>query len=454
MPEAVIYQAVNPFRAATAALRRTDPWRLHGRVASLAGLQLTLEGLAPWLQVGARLRLEPPGHPPVPVEVVGFDAGCATALACGPVEGIAPGTPAILAPAAGLAVDDSWLGRVLDPGGQPMDGRGPLRPGPLLRPLRAPPPPAGQRARLGPRLDLGVRALDAFATCRRGQRLGLFAASGIGKSTLLAMLAAGAGCDVVVLALVGERGRELREFIEDDLGPAGLARSVVVCATSDSAPLMRRDAAHAAMAIAEHFAEAGRQVLLLMDSVTRYAMALREIGLAAGEPPTTRGYTPGVFAALPRLLERAGPRAEGCPGAITGLFTVLVEGDDHDEPVADAVRGILDGHVVLDRAIGEGGRYPAVDILRSLSRTVPGCLQPEEAALVRRARAILALHADMADLVRLGAYRGGTDPAVDEAVRLAPRIEAMLAQARSERDTVAGAFAALAGAMAADADGA
>ena len=235
MPDVMTYQSINPFAAATAALQRSEAIALHGQVVSLAGLQLTLEGLAPWLQTGARLRLQPPGRPPVPVEVVGFDAGRATALACGPLDGIAPGTPAVLAPPACLAVDDSWLGRVLDPGGQPMDGLGPLRPGRLLRPLRAPPPPAGLRARLGPRLDLGVRALDAFATCRRGQRLGLFAASGIGKSTLLAMLAAGADCDVVVLALVGERGRELREFIEDDLGPAGLARSVVVCATSDSA---------------------------------------------------------------------------------------------------------------------------------------------------------------------------------------------------------------------------
>jgi flagellum-specific ATP synthase len=353
----------------------------------------------------------------------------------------------VLAPPACLFVDESWLGRVIDPLGRPIDGKGLLRPGPLPRPVRAAPPEAGTRARLGPRLDLGVRALDAFATCRRGQRLGLFAASGVGKSTLLSMLAAGADRDVAVLALVGERGRELREFIEDDLGPAGLARSVVVCATSDSPPLMRREAALAAMAIAEHFADAGRQVLLMMDSVTRFALALREIGLAAGEPPTTRGYTPGVFAELPRLLERAGPREEGCAGAITGLFTVLVEGDDHDEPVADAVRGILDGHVVLDRAIGERGRYPAIDILRSLSRTVPGCLRPEEAALMRRARAILALQAEMADLVRLGAYRAGADPAVDEAVRLAPRIEAMLAQGKGERDSVAGAFAALATAL-------
>jgi len=277
-----------------------------------------------------------------------------------------------------------------------------------------------------------VRALDAFCTMRRGQRLGLFAASGVGKSTLLSMLARSADCDVAVLCLVGERGRELREFIEDDLGPAGLQRSVVICATSDMPPLMRREAALTAMAVAEVLADAGRQVLMMMDSVTRFAMALREIGLAAGEPPATRGYPPSVFAELPRLLERAGPRPEGCGGAITGLFTVLVEGDDHDEPVADAVRGILDGHVVLDRKIGERGRWPAIDVLRSLSRTVPGCLVPDERAAMERARRLLALHAEMADLVRLGAYRPGTDAAVDEALRLAPAIEAFLSQRKEE----------------------
>ncbi len=440
-------QGLQRLSGAVPALARLPQAGLYGRVVSAQGLALTVEGLAPWLRVGVRLTVAPPGRAPVAAEVVGFRDGLAQALAFAPLEGIAHGSPAWLAPEASLAVDDSWLGRVLDPLGRPLDGRGPLPPGPRPRPLRAAPPQAGTRARLGPRIDLGVRVLDAFATCRRGQRLGLFAASGVGKSTLLSMLAAGADCDVAVLALVGERGRELREFLEDDLGPEGLARAVVICATSDSPPLMRREAAYAALAIAEHFAESGRQVLLLMDSVTRFAMALREIGLAAGEPPTTRGYTPGVFAELPRLLERAGPREEGNPGAITGLFTVLVEGDDHDEPVADAVRGILDGHVVLDRRIGERGRYPAVDVLRSLSRTVPGCLTPEERALMQRARRILALHAEMADLVRLGAYRTGTDPEVDEALRLAPRIEAMLAQGKGERSSVAEAFAMLAAAM-------
>lgn len=399
-----------------------------------------------WIKLGTRLEIGSNATPRL-AEVVGFQDGLARALCFAPIDGIGTGDPAWLNPTTVLAPCDAWLGRVLDPLGKPLDGRGPLPAGPEPRPSQAAPPPAATRARLGPRLDLGVRVLDGFATCRRGQRLGLFAASGVGKSTLLAMLAAGAECDVVVLALVGERGRELREFIEDDLGPAGLARSVVVCATSDTPALMRREAAYAAMAVAEHFAEQGKHVLLLMDSVTRFAMALREIGLAAGEPPTTRGYTPTVFAELPRLLERAGPRAEGSAGAITGLFTVLVEGDDHDEPVADAVRGILDGHVVLDRRIGEGGRYPAVDVLRSLSRTVPGCLSPEEWAVVREARAALALAAEMSDLVRLGAYRAGTDPAVDAALAALPRLEAVMAQTKGERTTAAAAFRALAEAL-------
>jgi flagellum-specific ATP synthase len=262
------------------------------------------------------------------------------------------------------------------------------------------------------------------------------------------MLARNTDCDVAVLALVGERGREVREFIEDDLGPEGLARSVVVVATSDSPPLMRREAALAALTIAEHFRDQGKSVLLLMDSVTRYCLALREIGLSAGEPPATRGYPPSVFAELPRLLERAGPGPVAAGGHITALFTVLVEGDDHNEPVADAVRGILDGHIILDRAIGEAGRYPAVDVLRSLSRCVPGCNGAEENTLTRRARALLAMHAQMADLVRLGAYRAGTDPQVDEAITLVPRIEAMLRQDRHEPSTIAAGFAALAAALA------
>jgi flagellum-specific ATP synthase len=253
--------------------------------------------------------------------------------------------------------------------------------------------------------------------------------------------------DTIVLALIGERGRELREFIEDDLGPEGMARSVVVCATSDASAALRREAGYASLAVAEYFRDAGQRVLLLLDSVTRFALACRAIGLAAGEPPATRGYPPSVFRELPALLERAGPGGPGT-GSITALLTVLVEGDDHDEPVADAVRGILDGHVVLERRIAEAGRFPAVEVLRSLSRSVPGCLTADQAALVRRARRLLAQRDDVADLVRLGAYRNGTDPETDAALRLAPRIEAVLHQARGEVSTLEQAFRGLAEALA------
>jgi flagellum-specific ATP synthase len=416
-----------------------------GHVKEINGVSLQISGIAPWLQLGSRLCVHSRVGE-IQAEVVAISLDSVAALALGSLEGVGAGDRVVVAERQGLAVSDTWLGRLIDPLGNPLDSGGLLPMGASVAARRLP-PPAGERARLGPRLDLGVRALDAFTTCRQGQRLGLFAASGVGKSTLLSMLARGADCDVCVVALVGERGRELREFIEDDLGAEGMARSVVVCATSDTAPLVRREAGYAAMTVAEYFADQGLHVLLMMDSVTRFAQALREIGLAAGEPPTARGYPPSVFAELPRLLERAGPRRQGSAGHITGLFTVLVDGDDHDEPVSDAVRGILDGHVVLDRRIGEQGRYPAIDVLRSLSRTVPGCLSEREAQLVRRARNLLGVQAEMRDLVRLGGYRKGMDPSVDEALRLAPRIEAMLVQHKSQRSTVASAFAALAESM-------
>ena len=443
------------------ALREISPFQIEGRVVALAGLVVEIDGLAGHVAVGNRLVLETRDAGSVVAEIVGFRHGIAQAMPFAALDGIGAGSRALLSgrvqpdgrirfPTGALAVADGWLGRVVDPLGRPRDGKGALPAGPLSRPVRGTPPHATARARLGPRLDLGVRALNCFATCRQGQRLGLFSGSGIGKSSLLAMLARHTQCDVAVLALVGERGREVREFLEDDLGAEGLARSVVVVATSDQPPLMRRQAAFAAMTIAEHFRDQGLSVLLLMDSITRFCLALREIGLATGEPPATRGYPPSVFAELPRLLERAGPGAEwpGVPaGHITALFSVLVEGDDINEPVADAVRGILDGHVVLDRRIAEVGRYPAIDVLRSLSRAVPGCNAPEENALARRARAILALHADMADMVRLGAYRMGSDAAVDEAITLAPRIEALLRQERDERTGIEDAFALLQAAL-------
>ena len=444
---------LTPFAERTAAcraeLRRIAAVRLQGKVAAVSGLVVEIDGLAGHLSIGDRLRLESRNVNDIPVEVVGIRGGLAQAMPFAALDGIGPGATAILEPGDGgcLPVDDAWLGRIMDPLGRPLDGRGALPPG-TPSPTRVPPPPAATRGRLGGRLDLGVRALNCFTTVRQGQRLGLFSGSGIGKSTLLGMLARYTSCDVAVLALVGERGREVREFIEDELGPDGIARSVVVVATSDAAPLLRRQAGYAAMTIAEHFRDQGKSVLLLMDSVTRFCLALREIGLSAGEPPATRGYPPSVFAELPRLLERAGPgpdRAGG--GSITALFSVLVEGDDHNEPVADAARGILDGHVILDRRIAEAGRYPAVDVLRSLSRAASGCLDAAEAALLRRVRSILALHTEMADMIRLGAYRAGTDPAVDEAIALTPRLEAVLRQDRTERSTMADSFGLLRAAM-------
>src|SRR5258705_7125835 len=337
-----------------------------------------------------------------------------------------------------------WLGRGVDAFGHATDGKGQLGCGMAPYPLRASPPPAAARARVAGKLDLGVRALNAFATCCKGQRMGIFAGSGVGKSILMAMIARNTDADVTVIALVGERGRELKEFIEDDLGPEGLAKSVIVTATSDEAPLTRRQAAFVAMAAAEYFRDQGLHVLLLMDSVTRFAMAQREIGLSAGEPPSSKGYTPTVFAELPRLLERAGPGHAGTTGSITGLFTVLVEGDDHNEPISDAVRGILDGHIVLDRAIAERGRYPAINVLKSLSRAMPQCNADPEQAIVQEARSQLAIYEDMAELIRLGAYRKGSDAKVDEAIAFYPAIEQFLTQKKGERADLASGYAGLA----------
>ena len=278
--------------------------------------------------------------------------------------------------------------------------------------------------------------MDVFTTTCRGQRLGIFAGSGVGKSVLLSMLAREATCDAVVVGLIGERGREVREFIEETLGEAGVARAIVVVATSDEPALKRRQAAYLTLAIAEFLRDQDLEVLCLMDSVTRFAMAQREIGLAAGEPPTTKGYTPTVFTELPKLLERAGPgpiRPDGTQaGPITGLFTVLVDGDDHNEPIADAVRGILDGHIVMERAIAERGRFPAINVLKSISRTMPGNQGPEERTIVRAARQALSSYANMEELIRIGAYRMGSDPQVDRAIGLNPQLETFLGQDKDE----------------------
>jgi flagellum-specific ATP synthase len=277
--------------------------------------------------------------------------------------------------------------------------------------------------------------------------MGIFAGSGVGKSVLLSMMARNAASDVNIIGLVGERGREVQEFLQDDLGPEGLARSIVVVATSDEPALMRRNAAYLTLTLAEYFRDMGASVLCMIDSVTRFAMAQREIGLAAGEPPTTRGYTPTVFTELPRLLERAGPGAAG-GGTITGIFSVLVDGDDHNEPVADAVRGILDGHIVMERAIAERGRYPAVNVLKSISRTMPRAADPAFLPVITRAKQVMATYADMEELIRLGAYRPGSSAEVDEAIGFHKPLEAFLAQGKDEATSLAEGYARLAGIMA------
>lgn len=452
---------LDAMRTAVAAPRHDVPVGvLEGRVTGLSGLTVSLSGLRDFTGVGDRVAIFGLDGRETDAEIVAFRGDTAIAMPYGSLEGIGSGCRAMFQlfdpeqrrrRAGGtLVVNDAWQGRVIDPMGRPIDGKGPLPPDGVPQKLHAPPPEAALRARLGPRIDLGVRVLNLFATCREGQRLGLFAGSGVGKSTLMGMLARNTDCDVAVIALVGERGREVREFVEDDLGPEGLAKSVVVVATSDTSPLMRREAAYAATAAAEHFRDQGKSVLLLMDSVTRFCQALREIGLSSGEPPATRGYPPSVFAELPRLLERAGPGLpgpDGKAGQITAMFSVLVEGDDHNEPVADAVRGILDGHVVMERRIAESGRYPAINVLRSLSRTVPGCNSAEENALTRDARADLSTWEEMQDMVRLGAYRAGNDPKVDQAIRIAPAIEEILRQGRGEKATIAESFDALRAAL-------
>src|SRR5580692_4501586 len=382
------------------------------------------------MSVGARVIIETQAKP-IPCEVVGFTGSNALLMPFAPLEGVRRGCRALVTSVAGsVRPSAGWLGRVVNAFGEPIDGKGPLLLGPSPCSFRNTPPLAHARQRVGSPLDLGVRALNTFLTCCRGQRLGIFSGSGVGKSVLLSMLARNVVADVTVIGLIGERGREVQEFLQDDLGNEGLARSVVVVSTSDEPALMRRQAAYLTLAIAEHFRDEDKDVLCLMDSVTRFAMAQREIGLSAGEPPTAKGYTPTVFTELPKLLERAGPGAGG--GTITGIFTVLVDGDDHNEPIADAVRGILDGHIVMERRIAERGRFPAVNILKSVSRTMPKSADPAFLPVITKARQVMATFADMEELIRLGAYKAGTSSEVDEAIRLHEPLETFLRQAKDE----------------------
>lgn len=420
-----------------------DDVNIYGRVAGVRGLMVEIAGPLHAMSVGDRVVIETGRSAPIPCEVTGFSGDNAVAMPFGSLDGVRRGCRAIIVNAASkVRPSPAWLGRVLNAMGEPIDGKGPLPQGPQPVSFRNAPPPAHARRRVGAPLDLGVRALNTFLTCCRGQRMGIFAGSGVGKSVLLSMLARNVEAAVSVIGLVGERGREVQEFLQDDLGEEGLARSVVVVATSDEPALMRRQAAYLTMAIAEYFRDAARDVLVLMDSVTRFAMAQREIGLSAGEPPTAKGYTPTVFTELPKLLERAGPGIG--EGTITGIFTVLVDGDDHNEPVADAVRGILDGHIVMERAIAERGRYPAINVLKSVSRTMPKSADPAYLPTVMQARQVMATYSDMEELIRLGAYRAGSSPEVDEAIRLHGPLEDFLRQGKDEATPLAEGYGLLA----------
>ncbi|WP_027568202.1 flagellar protein export ATPase FliI [Bradyrhizobium sp. URHA0013] len=420
-----------------------DGINIYGRVVGVRGLMVEVAGPIHAMSVGARLVIETGGNRSIPCEVIGFSGNNAVVMPFAGLDGVRRGCKAVIANAANqVRPCAAWLGRVVNALGEPIDGKGPLPQGPAPMPYRNSPPPAHSRKRVGAPLDLGVRAMNTFLTCCRGQRMGIFAGSGVGKSVLLSMLARNVDAAVSVIGLIGERGREVQEFLQDDLGEEGLARSVVVVATSDEPALMRRQAAYLTLAVAEYFRDEEQDVLCLMDSVTRFAMAQREIGLSAGEPPTAKGYTPTVFTELPKLLERAGPGLG--EGAITAIFTVLVDGDDHNEPIADAVRGILDGHIVMQRSIAERGRYPAINILKSVSRTMPKSADPQFWPTIQKARAVMATYADMEELIRLGAYRAGSSLEVDEAIRLHEPLEAFLRQRKDENASLADGYRQLA----------
>ena len=418
------------------ALNRLDTASYYGRVSGVQGLFVEVSGILSQLAIGDRCNVINNRQIKVPCEIVSFKDDKILLMPYGPMDGIGINCLVEVVDAKPVIYPHpSWLGRIVNAFGEAIDGKGPLIKGSKPYFIKSSPPPAQFRDRVKGKVDLGIKAVNAFLTICKGQRMGIFAGSGVGKSTLMSMMARHTDSDVAVIGLIGERGREAKEFVEDVLGEEGLQKSVLVLATSDESPLLRRQAAYVAMAVSEYFRDENKNVLCMMDSITRFAMAQREISLSIGEPPASKGYTPSVFSELPRLLERAGPGSGN--GTITGLFTVLVDGDDHNEPVADAVRSILDGHIVLDRAIAERNRYPAINILRSISRTMPDCDTKEEYALVAKARKYIASYEDMAELIRLGAYKKGSNREVDEAIFYYPKIEEFLSQDKQEKFTLA-----------------
>jgi flagellum-specific ATP synthase len=418
--------AAMPWQKMRNAIAQVDVIPVIGRVLGATGL--IIEAAGPPAKLGELCWLVGDDCR-VAAEVVGFRDDKVLLMPLGEVDGLRPGWQVHRTGGpVQVVTGDGLLGRVVDGMCCPMDGLGPLPSGPVRSVTGTPPAPLA-RQRITSPLSLGVRAIDGFLTVGRGQRIGIFAGSGVGKSTLLGMMARTARADCNVIALIGERGREVREFIERDLGEEGLRRSVVVVATSEQPALIRIRAALTATAIAEEFRDRGKDVLLMMDSVTRLAQGQREVGLSVGEPPATRGYTPSVFTLLPRVLERSGA---GRTGSVTAIYTVLVDGDDMNEPVADAVRGILDGHVVLSRKLAQAGQFPAIDVLASVSRVMPEVTSREHRAWASHLRQLMAAHRDAEDLINIGAYRPGSNATVDEAIGKLPQIRAFLAQTVGE----------------------
>jgi flagellum-specific ATP synthase len=424
------------------AIREVPSVRVLGKVTRIVGL--VVEGYCPEASVGTLCELSPlGGGEPVPAEIVGFRDSQALLMPLGDLRGLGPGSLIrVRRPSATLPVGEELLGRVIGPMGEPLDDGPPLCAEREL-PLYSLPPGPMHRKKIEEPLDLGVRAINALLTCGKGQRMGIMAGSGVGKSVLLGTMAKHARADVNVIALIGERGREVMEFMERDLGPEGLARSVVVVATSDQSPLLRMRGAFVATTVAEYFCKRGANVLMMMDSVTRFAMAMREVGLAIGEPPTTKGYTPSVFATLPKLLERAGSFRN--QGSITGLYTVLVEGDDMNEPIADSVRSILDGHIVLSRDLAAKNHYPAIDILTSASRVMRDIVSPEHTRYAGQIREILATYKEAEDLINIGAYAKGSNPKIDYTLTRIDAVTDFLRQGMDEKVALEDAVEDMAG---------
>jgi flagellum-specific ATP synthase len=419
-------------------LEGLDPCQTFGKVTKVVGL--IAEGHGIKAPLGSVCYLLPTGHDPIPAEVVGFRDGACLFMPYSDMRGIGPGS--LIQNAATpphVPVGSALLGRAVDAFGDPLDGKGTIH-AETFAPLHREPPNPLDRPRINEPLDVGIRSVNALLTLGKGQRVGIMAGSGVGKSTTLGMMARYTKADINVIALVGERGREVVEFMERDLGPEGMARSVLVVATSDKSPLIRMRAAYAATAIAEYFRDQGNDVLLMMDSVTRFAMAGREVGLAAGEPPTRGGYTPSVFAHLPQLLERAGKNRKG---SITGIYTVLVDGDDFTEPIADSTRSILDGHIVLTRELADLGHYPAIDVLKSISRLRSDITTKEAQADGRALLRHMATFKRVEDMVNIGAYQKGANAEVDKAISMVGPINGFLRQLVEEQETLDGAFSAM-----------